>query len=991
MKNSIKLLIVISLFSSYQFAQQDISFYSDGMKHFHSEDYSRAISDFNQFICQSEVDENLLSSAKLYIGESLLGLEQFDGAIAQFEEFVEKYPTSNLRELALYRLGNLYFDKKLYDKSRDNLVILVNKYPNSEYSGSSYHLIGETFIEENDLNKAEQFFSSAVNSKYNNKFVDHSIFSLANVYEKKGEYLKAVEYYDKLLGFHRNSELAAQSQYRIGVCYFELKEYDNAILELSDPLIEELEIDDKNYSDYILANSFYRLKEFNNASEAYKRILNNSPSDDMLNKIRYGLAWINFQQGDYESAYKLFNSLSNSKDDSIAIKSFYWSGESKRYEGDYNESIEIHKKFAEKYPNHPLAQRVKLNIGISKFSEKSFDESEESLLQSLKNSDPFTRSKSYTLLGEISLRRKDYAKAKEYFQYGLNISQIPIQLKDRCHLGLGVSNFYLKNNNEALKNFNSINESETEIEKSKLHFYRAETNFMLENYSKSLSDYNRINIEDEQFANDVIYGKGYSYFNLTDFSKAAYYFNEFIKNASGDKRFNECQLRLADCYYAQKDFIKAGNYYQRALINSAEFSNDERAFFNYGQSLFKSGDSENAIKVLEQIQNKFSSSNYADDSQYLIGWINFQQNEFEEAIYHYNLLFEKYPQSTLLPIALYSIGDAYFNQGEYDDAVSNYNKVISQYPNTPYVYDAVNGIQYCYVVQDKQDEAISYLKNFINEHQGYEYIDKIQMKIGEIYYSSGQYEPAILEYEKVVNNYPQSASVPQAYYWMGKSSGLLNNPDKAIPYFEYVKNNSLNSEEGFNSVLELGNIYRTQNNSAEEISLYDEVLSKIGDTKRISELKLAKAQSYIANNQIPSAFQALQEIVDSKDGSLFYHKAEIELGILELARNNYEYSLNLFKNVSESRKDDIAAQAMYYVGLNYFQQKKIPEAITELIKLRSVYNMYDEWYTKSLLLLGDCYVANNDKTNAAEMYKAVLKRHKKNQFAQEANEKLKQL
>lgn len=133
----------------------------------------------------------------------------------------------------------------------------------------------------------------------------------------------------------------------------------------------------------------------------------------------------------------------------------------------------------------------------------------------------------------------------------------------------------------------------------------------------------------------------------------------------------------------------------------------------------------------------------------------------------------------------------------------------------------------------------------------------------------------------------------------------------------------MNSEEGFNSVLELGNIYRTQNNLGNEISLYDEVLNKISDSKRISEIKLAKAQSYIANQQIPSAFQVLQEIVDSKDGSLFYHKAEIELGILELSRNNYEYSLSLFKDVVDGRKDDIAAQAMYYVGLNYFQQKKI--------------------------------------------------------------------
>jgi len=99
----------------------------------------------------------------------------------------------------------------------------------------------------------------------------------------------------------------------------------------------------------------------------------------------------------------------------------------------------------------------------------------------------------------------------------------------------------------------------------------------------------------------------------------------------------------------------------------------------------------------------------------------------------------------------------------------------------------------------------------------------------------------------------------------------------------------------------------------------------------------------------------------------------------------------LFKDVADNRTDDIAAKALYYIGLNYYKQHKIPEAITELIKLRSVYSMYDEWYTKTLLLLGDCYVINNDKANASEMYKAVLKRHRNNQYAQEANEKLNQL
>ncbi|MCB9249172.1 MAG: tetratricopeptide repeat protein [Ignavibacteriales bacterium] len=698
-----------------------------------------------------------------------------------------------------------------------------------------------------------------------------------------------------------------------------------------------------------------------------------------------------FSKGNYESSFKLFNLLSQSKDDSIALKSLYWSGESKRYEGKYDESIEIQKRFALKYPNHPLAESVRLNIGISKFSEDNFEASEESLLQAINSPDPIARSKSYTLLGEINLKKKDYSKAKSFFQNGINISQIPKELKDRCLLGLGVSNYYLNDNIEAIKNFNAINEGDTELDKSKLYFYRAEANFVLGNYSKSISDYNSIKAEDAQMTNNVSYGKGYSYFNLKDFGKSAYYFTEFIQNSSNDKKVNECQLRLADCFYAEKDFVKASTYYQRALINSDEFNNDERAFFNYAQSLFKSGSYTDAIKVLEQIQLKFPASSYADDSQYLIGWIAFQRNEFDEAIKNYNILIDRYQQSTLLPIAYYSIGDSYFNRGEYSKAVASYNRLIAQYPNSQYVFDAVNGIQYSFIVQDQQDNAINYLRDFISNHSGLDFLDKIQFKIGEIYYSANNYEAAILEYEKLIDNYPKSGLIPQTYYWLGKSLFILNRPEEAISFFEFVKNGYLNTEEGFNSVLELGNIFRKMNNSAAETVLYDEVIPKLSDSKRISEIKFVKAQSYIASEKIPEAYEALKEIVDLRDGSLFNHKAEIELGILELARGNFENSLSLFEDVAKNRKDDLAAQALYYIGLNYFQQERIPEAITELIKVRSVYSLYDEWYTKSLLLLGDCYVINGAKGDAADMYKAVLKRHRKNQYAEEAKEKLDKL
>ena len=72
-------------------------------------------------------------------------------------------------------------------------------------------------------------------------------------------------------------------------------------------------------------------------------------------------------------------------------------------------------------------------------------------------------------------------------------------------------------------------------------------------------------------------------------------------------------------------------------------------------------------------------------------------------------------------------------------------------------------------------------------------------------------------------------------------------------------------------------------------------------------------------------------------------------------------------------------------------KNKLPEAITELIKVRSLYSAYDEWYSKALLLLGDSYVKIDDKANASEMYKSVLKRHRNNEIAKEAKDKLNKL
>jgi predicted negative regulator of RcsB-dependent stress response len=59
--------------------------------------------------------------------------------------------------------------------------------------------------------------------------------------------------------------------------------------------------------------------------------------------------------------------------------------------------------------------------------------------------------------------------------------------------------------------------------------------------------------------------------------------------------------------------------------------------------------------------------------------------------------------------------------------------------------------------------------------------------------------------------------------------------------------------------------------------------------------------------------------------------------------------------------------------------------------VRTVFSNYDEWLTKSYILLGDCYVELNDKRKAEEMYRTVISKHRNDIYGQEAREKLRNL
>lgn len=990
MHKIILFILIITSISSFN-AQTKIDAFTNALNLYENKQYSKSFEIFKELSTKNEIEELKKINSKYYAAQSLLKLGELNGASTEFEEFIDAYPLSNFREVALYELGRLYFNKKEFRKAREKFQLLIKDFPKSNMSGTSNYWIGESFLAENKFIDAEEFLQLAITQRNSNNLIDYTYYAIAQLYELIKDYENAVSHYDEILAYYKNSQLAPLAQLRIGICYFNLKDYDNAILELTNPSIKNLDIEKTFEAKYFLANSFLRLNDYKNASAIYSELLNESLTDNKTKILSYGLAWIKFQTNKYQEAYEIFNRLAFASTDSIGINSLYWSAECKRYVGDSKTANEIYAQFIEKYPTHPYASRAQLGKGTVFFSQNQSKDAETALLKAISSNDITTKGKSLTILGELKLINSEFTQSKEYFLQALRITSSDKNLYNRASLGLGVSEFYLNNFNDAINNFEELILRDKNFESDKTNFYLAESYFARKEFSAALKHYNIIATENEQLRKQTLYGKAYSFFNLKDFPNAVYYFNEYVSKYKNDAEVNDAKLRLADSYFGIKNFEKAANIYKELFRFDKDLLNNDQAYYQYCQSLFKAGKSNEAISEFLNLQQKFPRSQLADPSQYVVGWIYFQQNNFSEAISNYKRLVSLYPRSALIPIAYYSIGDSYFNLAEYDSSIAYYNKILLGYSGTSYILDAVNGIQYAYVAKDQPQNAISFIDQFVMANPNSKFSDQIYFKMGDIYYSAEQYANAIEAYTSFSLKYPSSQLIPNAHFWIGKSAANLKLETQAIESFEKVIDRFIKSDIGISAAIELSNIYSSKKIFPLALNVLNNAINAQPTSNRVPELLFLRGQAEIQSNNLQNAYSTFDQIITYYDGSVFSTKAKVELATMEINRKNYDNALILLKELAEKRLDDIGAQAQFLIGDIYFAQNNIKEAITAYVRVRSIFSTFDEWYTKSLLKLGDCYVKLNDIKQAREMYRAVINRHRNSDLAKEATRKLNQL
>ena len=108
----------------------------------------------------------------------------------------------------------------------------------------------------------------------------------------------------------------------------------------------------------------------------------------------------------------------------------------------------------------------------------------------------------------------------------------------------------------------------------------------------------------------------------------------------------------------------------------------EQALYDQAKQAFDAGELEKARQGFQEFTKRFPDSKNADNAQFWIGEIYYQEKWYEKAIVEYQKVVEDYPKGNKIRSAMLKQGYAFLNIGDKANARLILKDLISKYPNT---------------------------------------------------------------------------------------------------------------------------------------------------------------------------------------------------------------------------------------------------------------------------------------------------------------------
>ena len=717
-------------------------------------------------------------------------------------------------------------------------------------------------------------------------------------------------------------------------------------------ILGAVEFNDGNYDKAIEALDFY---------------VNNYPEPQRI--AMYQLALSLYNNGEYDRAKELFDNCTT-LDDEISQNALLHKGMIALEQNDANNARLAFELASQMTHNDKVREEALYNYAmcLHKANHSAFGEGVRTFEKFLNE---YPNSKHATTIGEqlvdVYMNTKSYNIALESINKINNPSSKILKAKQNILYRLGVQEFINGNNRMSIDYMNrslELAKYDKELQADAL-FWKGEALYKSGELAAADKQYRQA--ASLGGTNRAIYGSAYVLFQNKDYGSARTEFERFIRNAKNEDSniIADAYSRIGDCYYYQRQFNTAKEYYDKAT--GIDSRNADYSLFRSAVTLGMSKDYTAKAQTLRELILEYPNSTYSEQAYYELGRTYIEMDKYKEAIATYDELARRYPQSQLTRRAVTEKAMLYNSNNDYNNAIKAYKTIIEEYPNSEEAQIALQDLRNIYIELGNVGEYANYVANTaglqkVNSNE----LDTLAYTAAERFYSKRELVKAENKFIEYLKNFPQGAFKLNSHYYLGLIQHSKNNYDAALNNLKVVTEypDSKFYEE---ALVLVGEIYYGKREFINSIETFKEVLSvTIQEERRVAaHMNIMRASRQIKdhNETINSAGQLIGkngvEPEWEREAMFSRAKAYIALGDTDSAMDNLE-------PLAEDTRTKEGAESKYLLAELMFADEQYTECEEEILDYIEVSTPHTYWLARSFILLSDVYAVQGKNMEARQ-------------------------
>jgi len=965
--------------------------FNDAMDLYERKVYASAQEMFGRILEQSGLVVELRSESAFYYAASSYFLGNED-AQEQLLRFIEMHGASRHLNDAWFFISNILFAEKkyknamvYYDKVEPDLLA-------TELLPQYYFNMGYVMMQQEHYDDALANFNQ-IHSGDDPVYYQRAVFYKAFIFYQTEKYREALPLFSSL---KNSAEFSGSVPAYIIDIHHRMGDYEtvakegaaiyNTTAKARQPQIAA-----------VIADAFFKIGDYGNAKK-YLEIYKKS-NKKMSRTQNYQMAYLAFLDGQYAEALRLFSIVSTAND-VITQSSYFHIALSqlkldKKKDAQKNFYLAYQMDFNPTIKEDAMFNYAKLTYDLSYDPYKEAFRALREFLEQYPSSPRIEEANQYIV--NLAVSTKNYADAIAALELIANKTQEIRATQQRLCYMYAVELFSQKRFLQSIEWFEKAVENDViKNMAAESNFWIAEAYYRMNRYPEAKKQYLQFKAMKESaalpYSKEISYHLGYIAIKQGDYAEAQTQFQTTISQKSlSSSILQDAYLRLADCYFMNKSFNKALDYYTQSIetgANNADYAMYQKALSYGAQKQFQ-----DKITQLNTLITNYPTSSLQRDALYEIAITDLLLDREQEALTCFNKIIKNYPNSTIALKSMLRKGQTLYNSGDSESALSVLKQVVSEYPNTPQSQEALAIIKNIYVDINKPDAYIKYVSGVPSAQITASEKETMLFNGAEQLFLENKKEQAEPALKTFLEQYPQGVYSNTARWYYADCALSAQQYDIALQEYEtLIKNDK--TDYGKKSILKSAEIHYRNRNFETALTRYWSALKVVEDEKEKADILIGVMRcSENLGDESPNHTKQLKtastEVLQMKNiPSDVAVEAHLNLARVAIELKDYTDAEKEYNIVKNTATGIAVAEARYFLAWMLYRKKQYDQSIDAAFDLINDFPNEDYWMVKSFLLLADNYIAKKNAFQAEQTLNSIIENCKIPELKAEAEKKL---